>query len=188
MLMQNDKSGGKAKNQSGDITRTLTNALQQIQDKDPELKKDIQGIKVENAAEIPTSDNKKCYLVHVASDSVDSLHKVHSEVVKKLEGKLSNPVVIVPTRKRINGNLYRKYRGKNVPRTETLTYVYDALLQDVVYPAAIVGKRVRYPKSKGRVFKVQVDKLDKEAIEYKLNAITASYKALTNRDLTVEFQ
>ena len=187
MLMQNDNKGGKAKNQSGDITRTLTNALQQIQEKDPELKKDVQNIKIENAAEIPTSDNKKCYLVHVDPQSVDALQKVHSEVVKKLEGKLSNPVIIVPARKRINGNLYRKYRGKKVPRTETLTYVYDALLQDVVYPAAIVGKRIRYPKSKARVYKVQVDKLDRESIEYKLNAITASYKALTNRDLHVEF-
>jgi small subunit ribosomal protein S7e len=182
-----DKTGGKAKNQSGDITRALTNALQQIQDKDPELKKEIQGIKVENAAEIATPDNKKCLLVHVSSDSIAALHKVHSEVVKKLESKLSNPVVIVPTRKRINGILYRRYRGKKVPRTETLTYVYDALLQDVVFPAAIVGKRIRFPKSKGRLFKVQVDKLDRDSIEYKIGAITASYKALTNRDLNVEF-
>lgn len=186
MLMQSEK-GGKAKNQSGDITRTLTNTLQQIQDKDPELKKSLDNIKIENGAELPTSDNKKCYLVHVSSDSQDNLNKAHSNLVKKLEQKLSHPVVIVPARKRINGNLYRKYRGKKVPRTETLTYVYDALLQDVVYPAAVVGKRIRYPKSKARTFKVLVDKTDREAIEYKLNAITASYKALTNRDLTVEF-
>lgn len=185
MLMQNEK-GGKA-TQSGDITRTLTNTLQQIQDKDPELKKSLEAIKIENGAELPTTDNKKCYLVHVSSTSQDALNKAHSNMVKKLEQKLGHSVVIVPARKRINGNLYRKYRGKKVPRTETLTYVYDALLQDVVYPAAVIGKRIRYPKTKARSFKVIVDKTDKDTIDYKLNAITASYKALTNRDLTVEF-
>ena len=187
MLMQNDKTSGKNKNQSENITKSLTSALQQIQDKDPELKAQISNVKIENAAEIATADNKKCYLVHVSSENLGDLQKVQSEVVKRLEGKLSSPVVIVPARKRINGNLFRKYRGKKVNRTETLTYVYDALLQDIVYPAAIVGKRIRFPKSKARVFKIQVDKLDKDLVDYKINAITASYKALTNRDLSVEF-
>ena len=76
---------------------------------------------------------------------------------------------------------------QKVPRTETLSYVFDAFLQDVVYPAAIVGKRVRYPTSKARQFKVLVDKLDRDTIEGKVDSIVASYKALTNRDLTVEF-
>ena len=49
MLMQ-EKTGNKNKTQSGDLTRTLTTAIQQIHD--PELKKDIEGIKIENAAEI----------------------------------------------------------------------------------------------------------------------------------------
>lgn len=185
--MQNEKAGGKPKTHVSDITKTLTNALHYIQDKDPELKKETQNIKIENAAEIQTADSKKAYLVHVSKESLPSLLKAHSEIVKKLESKLSHPVVIVPTRKPINGNLFRKYRGTKVPRTETLTHIYDTFLQDVVYPAAIVGKRIRFPKSKGRQFKVQVDKLDRDSIEYKVNAITASYKALTNRDLNVEF-
>ena len=184
MLMQ-EKSGKQNKAQSGDLTKTLTSAIQQIQD--PELKKDLEKIKIENAAEIQTSDNKKCYLVQVSSDCEKSLQKAHGEIVKKLEGKLSSSVVIVPARKKINGNLYRKYRGKVVPRFETLTHVYDAFLEDVVFPAAIVGKRIRFPSSKGRQFKVLVDKLDRDSIEGKITAITASYKALTNRDLSVEF-
>ena len=188
MLMQNDKSGAKPKNQANDITKTLINALQFVQDKDPELKKEAHTIKIENAAEITTADSKKAYLVHVSKESIPSLHKVHAEVIKKLESKLSHPIVIVPARSPINGNLFRRYRGKKVPRTETLSHIYDSFLQDVVYPAAVVGKRIRFPKSKGRQFKVQVDKLDRDSIEYKVNAIAASYKALTNRDLSIEFQ
>jgi len=60
-------------------------------------------------------------------------------------------------------------------------------LQDIIFPAALVGKRVRYQKGKARVFKIQVDKSDRNLIEYKLNAIVATYKAFTNRELQVEF-
>lgn len=188
MLMQNEKLSNKNRTQLTEVAKTLTAALHNIKEKDPELKRDLESIKIENAAEIPTTDNKKCFLVQVSQESSASLNRVHSEVIKKLESKFSNPFVLVPSRKRINGNLFRRFRGKKVPRTETLSAVYDTLLQDIVYPAVIVGKRVRFPKSKGRVFKIQVDALDREHIEYKLNAIVAAYKALTNRELVVEFQ
>ncbi len=186
MLMQNKDLSNKNRNQHSEVAKNLTSALQSTQD--PDQRKDFESIKIENAAEIFTVDNKRCYLVQVGEECLPTLHKVHSEITKRLESKFSNPVVIVPNRKRINGNLFRRYRGTKVPRTQTLTHVYDTLLQDIVYPAVIVGKRVRYPKSKGRLFKVQLDALDKESVEYKLNAIVASYKALTNRELQVEFQ
>ena len=184
MLMQKDTN--KNRSVSSEVTKTLINALQSINDAD--LKKDVELIKIENAAEVSTGENKKCYLVHVSEDSVKPLHKVHAEVVKKLETKFSNPIVLVPTRKKINGNLFRTYRGKKVPRKQTLTSVYDAWLEDVLYPAVIVGKRVRFPKGKTRLFKVFVDSQDRGSVEHKLNAVVASYKALTNRDLQVEFQ
>jgi len=184
--MQNKDLSNKNRNPTNEVAKNLTSALQSIQD--PELKKDLESIKIDNAAEIFTSDNKRCFLVQVGEDSIATLHKVHDELVKKLESKFSNPVVIVPNRKRINGNLFRRYRGTKVPRHQTLTNVYDTLLQDIVYPAVVVGKRVRFPKSKGRLFKVQLDSLDRDAVEYKINAIVASYKALTNRELQVEFQ
>jgi len=182
MLTQNKDNKNRNLNE---VAKNLTTALQSIQD--PDLKKDLESIKIDNAAEVPTSDNKRCFLVQVSEESIGTLKKVHQELVKKLESRFSNPVVIVPNRKKINGNLYRRYRGTKVPRNQTLTKVYDEFLEDILYPADIVGKRIRFPKHKGRVFKVQVDKVDKEAVEYKLSAITASYKALTNRELQVEF-
>jgi small subunit ribosomal protein S7e len=187
MLIQNDKLSSKNRSQISEVTKNLTLALQSIQDKDPNLKKDLEAIKIDNAAEINTSDNGKCFLIQVNESSVSNLRNVFPEIVKKLESQFSRHVVIVPARKRVNGNLYRKYQAKKVPRNKTLTSVYDSLLEDILYPAVVVGKRIRYPKSKSRVFKVQVDNIDRENIEYKLNAIIASYKALTNRELTIEF-
>ena len=99
--------------------------------------------------------------------------------------KFTNPVVIIPTKKRVNGKKYRTYVSKKVPRDRTLTAVFDGYLDDILYPATIVGKRIRYPSSKTRVYKVLVDPLEKEIIEYKLDALTACYRTLTNRKLEI---
>lgn len=187
MLMQTDKLGNKTRQTVNEITKTLTNVLSRIQENDPVLKKGLEDVKIENANEIAMGADKRCYLVQVNESSVKNLQNVHGDITKKLEDHFSTPVVIVPFRKKINGKLFRKYRGTKVPREKTLTAVHEAYLEDLLYPATIVGKRVRYPKGKGRLFKVFVDQLDKDSVEYKTNAIVACYKALTNRDLQIEF-
>ncbi len=187
MLMQSDKLSNKNRQTVNEITKNLTNVLSRIQDNDPQMKKDLESLKIENANEIAIGGDKRCYLVQVNESSVKNLHNVHSDIVQKLEEHFSTPVLIVPYRKKINGKLFRRYRGTKVPRDKTLTAVYDSYLEDLLYPATIVGKRVRYPKEKSRVFKVFVDQLDKESVEYKTQAIVSCYKGLTNRDLQVEF-
>jgi small subunit ribosomal protein S7e len=186
MLMQSDKLSNKNRQTVNEITKNLTNILARIQESDQGLKKDLENLKIENANEIAVGD-KRCYLVQVNESSVKNLQNIHSEIVKKLEMNLNLPVLIVPYRKKTNGKLFRKLRGTKVPRDKTLTAVYDAYLEDLLHPATIVGKRVRYPKGKSRLFKVHVDPIDRDLVEDKVSAIVACYKALTNRDLVVEF-
>jgi small subunit ribosomal protein S7e len=187
MLCQPDKLSNKNKATVNEITKNLTNVISKIQDSNQNLKKDLEALKIESANEISIGNNKRCYLVQVNEASAKNLQNVHADIVKKLEDHFNTPVLIVPYKKRVNGKLYRKYVGKQVPRTKTLSSVYDSLLEDLVYPATIVGKRIRFPKGNNRLFKVLVDPLDKETIEYKLSAISSTYKALTNRDLAIEF-
>jgi small subunit ribosomal protein S7e len=61
-------------------------------------------------------------------------------------------VVIVATRRIVRPP--KKGSAVQRPRTRTLTAVHDCILEDVVYPAEIVGKRIRYRLDGAKVIKV----------------------------------
>ena len=183
--MEKDKNQSKAKSNVTEIEKNFSNLLSKIKSNEKEMK-ELESIKIANASEVALEGNKHCYLVQVESSSEKDFKKASPLLVKKFEEHFSTPVVIIPAKKRINGNLYKKYQGTKVPRDRTLSAVFDGYLDDLVYPATIVGKRIRFPKGKVRHFKVFIDSLDKDAIEYKVPSITACYKALTNRELQIE--
>merc|ERR1711976_287552 len=109
--VQSDKLSNKNRQTVNEITKNLTNVLSRIQENDQQMKKDLENLKIENANEINVEGDKRCYLVQVNESSIKNLHNVHSELVQTLEEHFSPPVLIVPYRKKINGKLYRRYRG-----------------------------------------------------------------------------
>ena len=179
---ESSKKGAVSENQ-----KIVSNALEKIKDAEKDHKTELETIKIEHANEVQFEEDQKCYLIQISTQNLAGFKKVHSLLTKKLEDHLSNPVIIIPSRKRVNGKEYRSFVSKKVPRDRTLTAVFDAYLDDILYPATIVGKRIRYPVGKTRTYKVLVDPLDKETVEYKLPAMTACYRALTNRKLEIEF-
>ena len=181
------KKEGTKKTKVSEIQKNVSTALEKIKDSEKEHKTELEPIKVEHANEVQMDENQKCFLIQITTTNIAGFKKVHSLLTKKLEEHLSNPVVLIPAKKRVNGKEYSTFVSKKVPRERTLTAVFDGYLDDILYPATIVGKRIRYPAGKTRTFKVFVDPLDKEVIQYKLPAITACYRALTNRKLEVDF-
>jgi len=147
----------------------------------------MKTIKIENVSEFKYEENKSFVLVTVNESAVKSLQKVHVDLVKRLESTLGKPVIVIPSRKTVDGKKYRKFIGKKVPRTKTLSYVRENLLEDLLYPGTIVGKRTRYPRGQQKQLKVLVDSVDKDILASKTSAICVGYKSLTGHELSIEF-
>lgn len=54
--------------------------------------------------------------------------------------------------------------------SRTLTAVHDAILEDLVFPSEIVGKRIRVKLDGSRLIKVHLDKAQQNNVEHKVTS------------------
>lgn len=73
-----------------------------------------------------------------------------------------------------------------MPFSRTITSVHEAILEDLVFPTEIVGKRTRYSND-GKLLKVFLDPSEQTVVETKLETFSVLYKKLTQRDVTFQF-
>merc|ERR1712023_292026 len=88
---------------------------------------------------------KKSIIIYVPMPQRGQFQKIQPRLVRELEKKFSGKHVVFIGDRKILPKPTRKTRMKNKqksPRSRTLTSVYDAILEDLVYPAEIVGKRI----------------------------------------------
>merc|ERR1712216_519371 len=113
-----------------------------------------------------------------------NVRKVHGRLVRELEKKFSKKhIVFVANRTILDKNFRRK--GLPIrPRTRTLTSVHEAILEDIVGPTEIFGKRTRISTDGTKLMKVFLDPKDKDKseIEGKLPTFSAVYKRLTQKE------
>merc|ERR1712046_475553 len=98
------------------------------------------------------------------------------------------PVVIVAQRKMLGKSFARSTKTKGPrPRSRTLTAVQDAILEDLVFPTDIVGKRTRCKLDGTKVLKVLLDPKEQMSVEAKLDTFSYVYKKLTNKEVSFDF-
>ena len=83
-------------------------------------------------------------------------------------------------------NRNRKYNGVR-PRSRTLKAVQEAILEDLVYPTEIVGKRTRFFTDGSKLIRIHLNPTDQVNVETKLDTFAAVYKKLTNKQVSFEF-
>merc|ERR1712063_77176 len=111
---------------------------------------------------------KKSIVIFVPVPQLKAFQKIQTRLVRELEKKFSGKHVVFIAQRRILAKPTRKTKRSNKqkrPRSRTLTAVHDAMLEDLCFPAEIVGKRIRIKLDSSRVIKVQLDKAQQNNVE-----------------------
>nr|KAF6270270.1 ribosomal protein S7 [Pipistrellus kuhlii] len=142
------------------------------------------------AQEIEVGGGRKAIIIFVPVPQLKSFQKIQVRLVRELEKKFSGKHVVFIAQRRILPKPTRKSRTKNKqkrPRSRTLTAVHDAILEDLVFPSEIVGKRIRVKLDGSRLIKVHLDKAQQNNVEHKVETFSGVYKKLTGKDVNFEF-
>ncbi|XP_030876822.1 uncharacterized protein LOC102746445, partial [Leptonychotes weddellii] len=106
----------------------------------------LRELNITAAKEIEVGGGRKAIIIFVPVPQLKSFQKIQVRLVRELEKKFSGKHVVFIAQRRILPKPTRKSRTKNKqkrPRSRTLTAVHDAILEDLVFPSEIVGKRIR---------------------------------------------
>ena len=167
-----------------EIDKLVVDATKHFADKKTtktEIVHDVKEIKI-------TGDDKKTYtalVVYLPFVYVKNHRALISKIVNDIQTKKKLPTFVVSQRTLINKKADFKQK---IPRNRTLTAVYDSLLEDLISPGVIIGKRLRFHLDGTQHAKIFLNQESKEFLESKLNLIAQIYKQLTNRKVSFEFR
>merc|ERR1712226_490781 len=125
--------------------------------------------------EVDCSGGKKAIVIFVPVPQLKAFQKIQTRLVLELEKKFSGKHVVFIAQRRILAKPTRKANKlkQKRPISRTLQSVHTAILDDLVYPAEIVGKRIRIRLDGSRLFKVHLDKTQQTNIEHKTDTFSS---------------
>ena len=155
-----------------------------------DLKHQLRELYITSAKELEIGGSRKCILIFVPVPLRAAFQKIQVRLVRELEKKFSGKHVLIVAQRRILPKPTRKTRNQKQmrPRSRTLTAVHDSILEDLVFPSEIVGKRIRVKLDTSRLMKVTLEKAQQTNVEHKLDTFAAVYKKLTGKDTTFGFE
>ena len=167
----------------------VAQTLGEIEASASDLKADLKNIVITGATEFEgryKGVDRSSVIIMVHYKSLAAVKKVHARLVSELEKRFARPVALIFQRNILPKYLKSKGQQKR-PYSRTLTQVHESILEDILFPITIMGRRMRIKCDGKRVFKVLLDPLQREQIENKLDFLAAIYRKLTNKDVNFEF-
>ena len=142
-------------------------------------KEELKSLEIVSVKEVK-ADGANVILVTVPYKQIKAFRAVQATFLPDLEKKLNAQVCILGQHRAFpktpeHGRRYKAIRNYG----RTLKAVNEALLDDLVFPTAIVGKRVHYSTDGKQLTKIILDKHDATRVEERLNGFAAAYNRLT---------
>jgi len=160
-----------------------------LQSSDSEFKATLRDLYVTAAKEIDCGGGRKAIILYVPYKLHKAFKTIQCKVVRELEKKFSGRHVVIIAQRSILGKSYaRDIKTKGLrPRSRTLTAVQDAILDDIVFPTEIEGKRTRCKVDGSKVLRIKLNDKDKANVETRVDTFASIYQKLTNKNVTFHF-
>lgn len=172
-----------------EIETVVAQALLDLESNVTDLKAELRSLQISAAKEIDVKGGKKAIVIFVPVPQLKAFHKIQQRLTRELEKKFSDRHVLFVGQRRILSRPGHRSRVKQPrPRSRTLTSVHASILEDLVYPTEITGKRVRVATDGGKLIKCFLDSKDATSLEYKLDSFSSVYRKLTGKDVTFMFR
>merc|ERR1712166_1002889 len=181
------KEGGAA---ATEVEQEVAKALFDIEvSPSSEIKADVRDIYISAVKEMEVKAGRTALVVQFPFRVWKSVRKIQGRLIRELEKKFSKKHVTFMANRTILDKNFRRKGLAVRPRSRTLTDVHEQILEDVVGPTEIFGKRTRISVDGTKVMKVMLDPKDKdkENVEAKLSTFSCVYKKLTNKECVFVF-
>ncbi|ORY75713.1 40S ribosomal protein S7 [Leucosporidium creatinivorum] len=153
-----------------------------------DLKAELRPLQISAAREVDVKGGRKAIVVFVPVPQLKAWHKIQGRLTRELEKKFADRHVVFAGQYRMMRKPTRVSRVKQQrPRSRTLKVVHEKILDDLVFPSEIVGKRTRTSVDGNKVTRVFLDPKDTTSLEYKLDSFAAVYRGLTGKEVHFEF-
>jgi small subunit ribosomal protein S7e len=180
----------KEKNVKPDaFEESVAQAMTELENSGSELRHELRELQITGAKEIETA-GKKAVVISIPYRQVIRYKRIQVRLIRELEKKFSGKHVVFVAQRRMLKPVSKNDRRPNKqmrPRSRTLTAVHDAILDDVVYPTEIVGRRTRTRLDGTRLVKIHLAKKDQQNTEHKLETFAGVYKKLTGKEVEFMF-
>lgn len=154
-----------------------------------EKRKPLRGSPVSEVREIVHRDEKnaqqKAYVVFVSYNFLRENREIVSKLTNAVMKEKNCHCFVVAQRTIIHPK--SKYNQK-IPHNRTLTSVYEELFQDLVFPAHVVGKRVRFSAGGKQLIKYHLGAEAESFVRPRDELIRQAYHDLTGRTIALEFR
>lgn len=170
------------------IEDEVSRALVELEANNPVFKaafaKDRDPVCINTVKEIDV-DGKNALILFYPLRFLRRFHKVQKPLVTELEKKFPGRHVLLVAQRKISAKA--KSNKQMIQRSRTMHAVHNDILDDLVFPAEVVGRRIRVKLDGSKQWRVFLDAHQRDRVEGKLDTFAAVYKELTGKDTTFGF-
>jgi len=171
-----------------EFENTVAQALVDLENNNQDLK-DLKDLNIVSVKEVEVAEGKKAVVIFVPFRQLKAYNKIQQKLIWEVEKKLGGKQVMIVAQRRIirKPSSANKVKMQKRPISRTIRAVHDNILEDLVFPNNIVGRRLRYRLDGSKLHKVYLDRKEMTLTEHKLDSFSAVYHKLTGKEVVFEF-